>query len=217
MADDRGVCDAAWRPRPAAASVRRLASSAPQTSRGCLDADAQARGYASYFASGSYEARYPRPNRLTLARTLHLLPPPGGAPVDIIDYGCGQGRYLVPLLRHRPDLRAVAQDPCPQALAMLDRRLGDLGLAARVRLIGGDLDDVATAVAREGAQPRLAVLLFGVLGHIQPRAERARVLRGLAALLAPADGRLALSVPNERRRFRSPARPASTGRAGRGR
>lgn len=208
MAGNHRTCDEALELGFAAPPAHPCRDLAVSTIDGWLDADAQAQGYARYFASGSYEARYPRPNRLTLARTLRLLPAPRDEPIDILDYGCGQGRYLVPLLRRRPDLRALAYDPCAQALATLDDRLGTLGLRGRVRLVSGDVDDVATAAARNGFELRLAVLLFGVLGHVQPPPERTRVLRGLAALLAPAGGRLALSVPNERRRFRSRARAA---------
>lgn len=170
-----------------------------------VDTAHQLQAYTRYFASGTYDARYPGPNRLTLQRVVRLLPPPSDAPVDLIDYGCGSGRYLVPLLQVRSDIRVLAVDPCVEALGRLTARLRHSGLTGRVTLVHGAIDELTSEVAATGRRPQLALLLFGVLGHIQPHTARDRVLAGLQRILAPAEGHLAVSVPNALRRFR--ARP----------
>ncbi|MFW5834293.1 MAG: methyltransferase domain-containing protein [Pseudomonadota bacterium] len=185
-----------------------MALDQPPTPGSAGPSDPGLEGYGRYFASGSYDRRYPAPNPRTLAHVRRLLRDSGPGPIDVLDYGCGSGRYLVPLLVAEPRLRAIAADPCPEAMGRLRLRLQALGVADRVTLVTGTLDAVVPVLAASGSRPCLALALFGVLAHVGPAAERARLLAGLCALLAPAGGQLVLSVPNERRRFRRGERAA---------
>jgi SAM-dependent methyltransferase len=151
--------------------------------------------YEAYFASGAYDRRYPRPNRNVLRRIRQHLPAGG----HVIDYGCGSGRYLMAL----GDRAGVAAgfDICEAALERFRWNAGRAGWPG-LHALGPEPADVAGHVARHGPAD-VVLCLFGVLAHIEGRAERLRTLRRLAALMRPGSGRLILSVPNRRRRFRT--------------
>ena len=154
--------------------------------------DAVRKPYDLYFASGTYDRRYPRPNPRVLSHVRRLLPPEA----HVIDYGCGSGRYLVPL---RPHLgRAAGFDICPTALGLLRDRLA-AGDGAPVEVLGPDPASLPDHVARHGPAD-LLLCLFGVLSHVTPRSARADLLGRFRDLLRPG-GRLLVSVPNRQRRF----------------
>lgn len=52
--------------------------------------------YDYYYASHEYSRRYPKPNRSTLE---FLLRNGAEKAENILDYGCGNGRYALPLLQ----------------------------------------------------------------------------------------------------------------------
>ncbi len=158
--------------------------------------------YDRYFASGTYDRRYPRPNPRVLAHIRRLLPPDA----HVIDYGCGSGRYLVPL---RPHLRLAAGfDICPTALGLLRNRLA-AGGGAPVAVLGPEACTLGHHVARHGPAD-LVLCLFGVLSHVTPRSARAALLTRLRGMLGPG-GRLVVSVPNRQRRFKQEQRAAVPG------
>jgi tRNA (uracil-5-)-methyltransferase TRM9 len=152
--------------------------------------------YALYFKSGAYERRYPGPNPATLALLLDTVDRHG---MRILDFGCGSGRYAIPVARSRP-VQVIAYDPCKVALALLRQRAKAAGVADRILPVGGSLASLSASVSHAGPLD-LAMLLFGVLGHIRHRSERIRHLREVHRLLRPG-GRLVVGVPNGRRRFR---------------
>lgn len=161
--------------------------------------------YATYFASGAYDRRYPRPNPRVLRLVRGLLPAGG----HVIDYGCGSGRYLLAL----GDRVAVGAgyDICPTALARLREGIARRPPWGLVQAIGPDPEALAAHVARHGPAD-VVLCLFGVLSHVEGRAARRRLLLAIAGMLKPGTGRLVLSVPNRRRRFRGVQRslPAGT-------
>lgn len=148
--------------------------------------------YKTYFASGGYDRRYPGPNRRMLRKARSLLPAAG----RFIDYGCGSGRYLLPLAsdaRH-----AIGFDACLEALKLLKGFLRANALPA-VQLTGPAPAQLLQAAEQvDGVD--LALCLFGVLAHIDDAATREETLRLLGQCLA-LDGVLLVSVPNRRRRF----------------
>jgi SAM-dependent methyltransferase len=148
------------------------------------------RAYDRYYASGTYARRYPAPN----ARTLELLLALAGGARQILDFGCGNGRYAVPLLE-RTTARLVAYDLSPEALSQLAQRLGPLPGRERVSLLSGGVEVLAPHAPFD-----LIVAMFGVLSYVASRAERVRLLGSLGALLSPtAAARLVLSVPSRYR------------------
>lgn len=153
--------------------------------------------YETYFRTGLYDSRYPAPNPRTLRTVLGLL---DGTRSRILDFGCGSGRYAG-LLLERSAATVVAYDTSVTALAMLQRRLGAHVRSGRLVPLRGGIEELVRWVGRHGPLD-VALLLFGVLGHVAGRAERVRLLRHVVGLLAPR-GVLMLSVPNRRRRFRA--------------
>ncbi len=146
--------------------------------------------YDAYYRSSDYRRRYPKPNRATL----DLLFAQGAQGArNILDFGCGNGRYTLPLLQ-RTAARISAYDISRGALDELQTALEGLAGAERVTTIHGD-----PAQLDAGGPYDLVLLLFGVLSHIGNRAERMAALHRLRRLTADG-GRLILSVPNILRR-----------------
>jgi SAM-dependent methyltransferase len=146
--------------------------------------------YDDYYRSSDYRRRYPQPNRATLRLLFDCGAAEAGA---ILDFGCGNGRYTLPLLQHtRADLSCC--DISREAIAELRTRLAATPWTARATLRCGGVAQLDRA-----ADFDLVLLLFGVLSHVGGRAERVALLRQLRARLRPG-GRLVLTVPSILRR-----------------
>lgn len=156
--------------------------------------------YRLYFRSGHYDKRYPGPNVTTWDKVLDLLPQGG----HVIDYGCGNGRYLL-RLRERAG-HAAGYDINPAALEILTQRAVEMGWKD-LKILGPDPEALAAHV-RACGQADLILCLFGVLAHIEAREERLMVLRQMRRMLRRGTGHLLISVPNRRRRFRREQRKA---------
>jgi S-adenosylmethionine-dependent methyltransferase len=83
-----------------------------------------------------------------------------GRPLDVVDVGGGTGGFAVPLagLGHR----VIVVDPSPDALAALQRRASEAGLADRVQPLQGDAGELVGLV---GAASADLVLCHGVLEY----------------------------------------------------
>jgi SAM-dependent methyltransferase len=163
-----------------------------------------AAAYELYFGSGLYDRRYPAPNPNTLGRIVRELDRRGSR---VLDFGCGSGRYATPLAQ-RPGTTVLAYDVCTTALSELQRQHGDLIAAGRIVPIGTDLVALEACVREQGSVD-VALLAFGVLGHIPGRAARQQTLARLLRMVRPG-GAIVLGVPNASRRFRAEQR-AGTG------
>ena len=116
-----------------------------------------------------------------------LLAEPGSAAgrgARIVDIGGGTGGFAVPLAELGHTVRVI--DPSPDALASLDRRAREQGVADRVTGQQGDLTDLAALV---DDQPDL-VLCHGVLEVVD---DAAAALAAIAGVLRPG-GHLSLLV-----------------------
>lgn len=151
---------------------------------------AMAQLYDHYFACHAYEKRYPQPNQATLD---FLMQHGAGEAQQILDFGCGNGRYALALLQ-RTSASLTGCDISAAALAEFRSHLDHLKFDARTRLLLGD----ATALAGNGHYD-LILMLFGVLGHVGARPARIQALRHLRAQIKP-DGKLLLTVPSQWRR-----------------
>lgn len=168
--------------------------------------DLTTRSYKLYFRSGHYDLRYPNPNITTWQRILDLLPQNG----HVIDYGCGNGRYLL-RLQGRAGV-AAGFDISTAALEMLAERAVEMGWKD-LRVLGPDPDALLAHVRTRGSAD-LVLCLFGVLAHIEARPDRIAALRQMRHLLKKDTGRLLISVPNKARRFRREQRQAGPGAKG---
>lgn len=155
--------------------------------------------YDRYYATGYYHARYPAPNPRTVRALLALAP----AKARVLDFGCGDGRYVPPLMA-RPDIFAVGYDVCPTALKLFSERFAAEIAAGRLAALGGGLEPLEQYAAAHGRFD-LALMGFGVLGHIRGRLRRQHTLAAVRRVLAPG-GRLLLGLPNARRRFHAEQR-----------
>jgi S-adenosylmethionine-dependent methyltransferase len=100
-----------------------------------------------------------------------------GAAPQVLDVGGGTGGWAVPLAVAGCAVTVV--DPSPNALAILSRRVGDAGVADRVRSVQGDVDALAELVPIGAAD---LVLGHGLLEVVDDPAAAAA---GLAAAVAP--------------------------------
>ncbi|MCA3366587.1 MAG: class I SAM-dependent methyltransferase [Roseomonas sp.] len=148
--------------------------------------------YDHYFQSGLYGRRYPRFNP-NVANLVQGLVTQGAI---VLDFGCGDGRYIDPLLDAGASV--IGYDISSVALESLSERYQAAIESGRLRTVGYALDALERQV--KPASCDLVLLLFGVLGHIRGDAQRIATLRALRTLLRPG-GRLVVTVPNRRRRF----------------
>jgi 2-polyprenyl-3-methyl-5-hydroxy-6-metoxy-1,4-benzoquinol methylase len=149
-----------------------------------------AQSYDHYYGSGVYDVRYPRPNPSTYRCALQL----ASSASRILDFGAGSGRYTMPLL-HSTDAFFCAYDISVDACELLKIRASSAGVASQRLLVTSDLDVACAAGPYE-----LALVLFGVLSHIEKPDDRMNVLTSIRSMLAPA-GRFLVTVPNSFRRF----------------
>jgi len=146
--------------------------------------------YDYYFASHAYSCRYPKPNRFTLEFLLRQGAATAGT---ILDYGCGNGRYALALLQ-RTQAHVTGYDISQPAINDFSASLRGTPLADRATLLCGNV-----ALLEGQGRFDVIMLMFGVLSHVGPRAERLKTLRRLRGLLTDR-GRLILTVPNVFRR-----------------
>jgi release factor glutamine methyltransferase len=85
------------------------------------------------------EVLVPRPEtELLVAWALELLPPSGTRPL-VLDVGTGSSCIACAMAFERPDVRVVALDASPAAVALARENAGALGLADRVTVVLSDL------------------------------------------------------------------------------
>jgi S-adenosylmethionine-dependent methyltransferase len=112
-----------------------------------------------------------------------------GRPLRVLDLGGGTGGLAVPLAELGHDVTVV--DPSPNALAALERRAAEVGVAHRITARQGDADSVDTRLdTEEGDRAYDLACCHGVLEVVD---DPAFALTGIADVLAPA-GHLSLLV-----------------------
>lgn len=151
---------------------------------------AMAQLYNHYFACHDYEKRYPQPNQATLD---FLMDQGAEKAQQILDFGCGNGRYALALL-NSTSASVTGCDISEAALAEFNSHLDHARFGARTRLFHGP-----SSVLEGRGHYDLILILFGVLSHVGARSERVETLRQLRALMEP-DGKLLLTVPSQWRR-----------------
>jgi len=141
--------------------------------------------YEKYYSSGAYDLRYPCANQSTLQAIRSKVTQTS----KVLDFGCGSGRYTLPLAAGCQ--RIVAYDPCPAAIKLLkDRSRWHKNIVHTA-----DPDDILRAGPYD-----VGICIFGVLSHILDKVVRQNTLRFLKECLGER-GWLLVSVPNRLRRF----------------
>jgi len=169
-------------------------ASSPDTHQTTMSlCDMESCPYGAYYASGHYDRRYPRPNGRMLALIRQIAHRAGLT--HIIDFGSGNGRYVLPLLRELP-VTATAIERDGVARAQLAARAAHAEVTTRLSILA-DLDELPP---RRAHRSSLVLTTFGVLAHITDPRTRLDTLAQLYAL-AGGEGRLVASVPNRTRRF----------------
>ena len=158
-----------------------------------------ARVYDKYFSTGFYHLRYPDANRNTLNSIFAELQKLEPGPKHILDFGCGSGRYLLPILKTTNN-KFTAYDICGTPLKILSEKLDIEGGHQRVNVLHGDLEHLTQHIEKIG-KADIILLMFGVLSHVGDRPTRLNLLRQLSTFLANDSSRIVLSVPNQLRRF----------------
>ena len=151
------------------------------------------RSYRKYFNSGFYKKRYPRPNFKTLNTILNK----SDSGKIIVDIGCGDGRYALPVSSTCKSLYAL--DISEEAVEDLRQEIADKSLKnIEVSIFKPpiSLKNVASKISIDGI-----IVIFGVLSHIVDEEVRHRLLCEIYDSLK-IDGFLILSVPNSSRRFK---------------
>ncbi len=130
---------------------------------------------------------------------------PESEPLDVLDVGCGNGRFGRYLAGHRRIARYVGVDGCEP---LLDRVRSNPPEADRVELVAADFIEGTAETALPRGRFDL-VALFGVLHHVPSDAWRRGLVEASAARVAPG-GLLALTawrfaeVPSLRQRALAP-------------
>lgn len=151
--------------------------------------------YDQYFSSQLYNTRYPYPNQSNLAIIINETQKNGK---HILDFGCGSGRYTVPLLE-QIDANIVAYDISQEAISELILRCPQQIEKGRLWPVCGDLSMLINTL-NQREKFDLAIMMFGVLGHIFSHAARQETLLSIRNSLRY-KGRLIVTVPNITRRF----------------
>ena len=152
--------------------------------------------YDDYYASGYYDSRYPNPNPNTLNKVKDLIKSiqikKGVEHLKVLDFGCGSGRYAIPLLMEFPGLYLVGVDPSESARNLIEVRAQRLGLKNRLSIVPSVND------CEKGFD--CVFMIFGVLSHITSTSQRYILLSSLRECLKN-DGEFFCTVPNLFRRF----------------
>lgn len=166
------------------------------------------KNYNRYYSTGIYKSRYPSINQQTLSiirqafESFHTESYISKKSLQILDYGCGEGRYLCHLLPSYPQAHFTAYDISSEPLQALAKSLQGDDEQSRVDIVYGENELENYTRTRGDVKFSIALLLFGVLSHIPSALKRLKILSYLRNSIYPINGQLIISVPNKARRFK---------------
>lgn len=130
----------------------------------------------------------------------------GGRPLDVLDVGCGNGRFAAFLADRGMRYRYLGIDASRELLALAQAHSHGVGSADEpVRYHQADFLEEPIG---DGSGHRFSlVVLFGVLHHVPGREQRLSLLRSLARCLQARGLLVVTAWQLERRRFREKQRP----------
>lgn len=159
-----------------------------------------AREYDKYYHSGLYDNRYPTYNPHVMAYIRKsLLQNTINDYKKIVDYGCGEGRYLIELAKQK-NHEVVGYDISREAIKNLSNHLNTrFGHLHNTFLFSNE--ESFLSFLEENKPFSCITILFGVLSHIGSKTERIETLIKMKNVLTRNTGVIILSVPNRNRRF----------------
>ena len=150
--------------------------------------------YKRYFLSGFYKKRYPKPNKRTLQKIRNGIQ----FSERILDVGCGEGRYSIPL-SEKFDVTAV--DVSEEAVCDLKEfKYTNSNTNIDISIEALPLRLKSKKYERNF---RKVIMIFGVLSHIVHKKERAQLLKDIQGICKRNKCEFVVSVPNQARRFRN--------------
>jgi len=154
--------------------------------------------YDIYFKSGFYDKRYPTLNRLVADKIKSSIK---SGKIRTLDYGCGNGRYLVPISKMECASSLTGFDISETALKILEERLKNTtGKKCAEIDLTNDFKDVV-ALAEKKGKINLVLILFGVYSCLTDADKRKAMLKQVIEVMDHENNRMILSVPNQYRRF----------------
>ena len=154
--------------------------------------------YDIYFKTGFYDKRYPSPNSNILDKIKAWVK---NEKTTALDYGCGNGRYLLPISKFENVSSITGFDICETALTILEKRLKNTtGKKCGEINLTSDFEDVVRQTRGE-KKINLALILFGVYSCILDINKRKAILKQIIDVMDSKNNRLILSAPNQYRRF----------------
>ncbi|WP_036179788.1 methyltransferase domain-containing protein [Marinomonas sp. MED121] len=156
--------------------------------------------YNQYYQSGLYQTRYPNANPNVLGFIhAHLSLLPLQPTSQVLDFGCGQGRYLL-ALSTTYNVHFLGYDISKRAINDLNELLQLNQISDKKVRLFSQSKTLEDYLDKKGPV-LLTLMMFGVLSHISKDSERINTLKKNASQLTPNEGRMLLSVPNRYRRF----------------
>ena len=138
-----------------------------------------------------YDQRYPTYNYRTLSLLINFTMQAN----MVLDFGCGNGRYTIPIAE-KTSAKIFAYDICHKATSLLKNRISTNPIIKdKISII-----DSLTKLELYKNSFDAIIAIFGVISHINDKKERLKILAKLRDLLSP-KGSLIITVPNAYRRF----------------
>jgi 2-ketoarginine methyltransferase len=113
---------------------------------------------------------------------LSLLRRVPGAPARLIDIGCGDGSFLLALLRELPDAHGICVDPCAESVEAARTAATKAGMAGRVEFVTATATGFAGDTARFPGRPGDCYLASFALQEVLEQDGEAVLVDTLTAL-----------------------------------
>jgi len=109
----------------------------------------------------------------TLPLALQLLDSAAARPNTLVDLGCGDGAFLIEILKRRPDLQGIGVDPTASSIERALRLRDEHGLQDRLEFITATANDVAKITLPDGGRGTAFLTAFVLQEMLEQDSEQA--------------------------------------------